>query len=140
MARLTGRAMHFDHMQARTGAYTQLPESYSEEMHANGVDVNRLRNRILDGDLREEIERFSGASVEASLSPTVYEGAAGEELEARAFRIFGAFSKSVSTMMDKLGTALRKELAWTPSEVYAMLSVSGRFPPPTRADRVQPKP
>ena len=117
MARLTGRAMHFDHMQARADIYTQLPESYSEEMHANDVDVSRLRNRILDADLRAEIELFSSASIEASLSPTVYKGATGEDLEDRAMRNFGAFSASVSTVMDKLGTALRKELAWTPDEI-----------------------
>lgn len=114
MARLTGRAMHFDHMQARQGKYTQLPEGYSEDMHANGVEVVRLRNRVLDDDLRAAILSFESASAEVSMSPKRYEGLNGEALEDAATLLMATFSSEVTAVMDHLGRKLRDELAWIP--------------------------
>ncbi|MCD1572268.1 hypothetical protein [Agromyces mediolanus] len=116
MARLTGRAMHFDHMQARKGQYTQLPGGHSEDMHANGVDVIRLRNRLLDADLRADIQRFESASVDATLSPQTFEGLEGDALESAALARINTFGDEVSRIMDRLGTSLRAELEWRPSE------------------------
>jgi len=69
MTRLTGRAVHFDHMQARRGQYTQLPEQWSEEMHNNGVDVRRLTARVLEDDVRDAVPRFTKVCAEVSVSP-----------------------------------------------------------------------
>lgn len=114
MARLTGRAMHFDHMQAREGRYTQLPDDLSDDMHANGVDVNRLRTRILDPELRAAVDNFHTETIKATLDPGRYQGLHGEELETRAFAVAGDFATAVRRVMDQVGTALRAELDWRP--------------------------
>ncbi|MCJ0700239.1 hypothetical protein FRIG_03670 [Frigoribacterium faeni] len=111
MARLTGRALHFDHMQARRGEYTQFPAHYSDEMHTNGVDVTRLRNRLLDDSLRTRIERFQEECAKASMLPTRYKGLEGDQLEAEALGLLTTFGSQVSILMDYLGTVLRRELA-----------------------------
>lgn len=113
MARLTTRAMLFDHMQAREGKQTQLPPDLSDEMHANGVEVNKLRTRILDADLRAEIDSFVSASVDASLTPRIYDNLQGEAVEQAAFHRSTEFYSHATHTMDKLGDALRRELEWT---------------------------
>lgn len=115
MARLAGRAMHFDHMQAREGKYTQLPDRFSEEMQANGVDVNRLQSRILDDELRASVDRFRRAGIEATLDPRRYVGLKGEGLESAALHALTKFGDEVTRVMDDLGVAVREELAWSPS-------------------------
>lgn len=114
MARLTGRALHFDHMQAREGQYTQLPADYSDEMHANGVDVIRLRNRLLDEELRTRIELFESECSEASMSPMHYRGLDGEQLESKALDVLTKFGLQVANAMNELGIALRTELSRAP--------------------------
>ncbi|WP_157535559.1 MULTISPECIES: DUF3824 domain-containing protein [unclassified Microbacterium] len=115
MARLTGRAMFFDHMQAREGKQTQLPSELSDAMHVNGVDVNRLRTRLLDTELRAAVDSFRSASIAASLDPGVYEGRSGNDVENAAFARSSRFAEHVERMMDELGAALRTELEWTPT-------------------------
>lgn len=114
MARLTGRAMHFDHMQAREGQYTQLPPDHDAEILSNGFDVIRLRNRLLDQDLRRAIERFESASSAATMPPVYYKGLSGEALESAANRLSGQFGEEYALVMDQLGEALRTELSWLP--------------------------
>ncbi len=114
MARLTGRAIHFDHMHARKSLYTQLPDEYDQEMTANSTDVSRLRNRILDSGLREAIATFQSASNQATESPGRYEGLQGPALEAEAMRVLREFGAHVDNVMNQIGVALRSELVWEP--------------------------
>ena len=116
MARFTGRAMHFDHMQAREGRYTQLPAEHDAEILSNGFDVIRLRNRLFDQDLRRAIERFASASTAAMMPPTHFEGLSGEDLETIANRLSSRFFDEYTVVMDLLGHALRTELSWLPDE------------------------
>lgn len=119
MARLTGKTMHFDHMQARKESYTQLPPEYDAEMLANGTDVIRLRNRILDGTLRGAIDAFEAASVAATISPKVYEGKSGRDLEDLAERRPLDFNDSYNSVMAHLGEGLRREIEWSPTPAEA---------------------
>lgn len=115
MARYTGRSMHFDHMQARKGLYTQLPENHSDEILANGFDVIRLRNRLLDQELRTAIEHFEAQCAAAMiLPPQEYRGLTGDELETAALTREARFGDQYAAVMHHLGTALRAELDWTP--------------------------
>lgn len=114
MARLTGRTMHFDHMQAREGKYNQLPGDDDNEILSNGFDVIRLRNRLLDDELREAIDEFHAAASHGLLPPTHYQGLSGEQLETAAALLSSRFGNDYTRVMDKLGIALRTELAWTP--------------------------
>ncbi|GAA3332173.1 hypothetical protein HP467_15855 [Curtobacterium albidum] len=114
MARLTGRTMHFDHMQAREGKQTQLPSQYDDEMHANGVDVIRLRNRLLDDDLRRSIAVFESQCDQVSKLPLRYQGHVGEEADGVAFELMRTFGDQVSVVMDAVGVALRANLSTPP--------------------------
>ena len=116
MARLTGRTLHFDHMQARKGQYTQLPQGHDEEILVNGFDIIRLQNRLLETDLRSAIERFHSASSGAMMPPTQYEGLSGEALESAATRVSSRFADEYAVAMDQLGEAVRTELRWLPDE------------------------
>lgn len=110
MARLTGRTMHFDHMQARESKYTQLPHNYSEEMHSNGVDVIRLRNRLLDADLRETIAIFEKQCTAVSMVPDRYQARPAEDADAVAMELLREFDGQVTSVMDAVGEALRANL------------------------------
>lgn len=116
MARFTGRAMHFDHMQAREGEYTQLPADHDAEIMSNGFDVIRLRNRLLDQDLRHAIERFEAAASSGMMPPTHFKGLSGQALESAAARLAGQFGDEYTLVMGHLGEALRTELSWVPSD------------------------
>ncbi|WP_182711139.1 hypothetical protein [Curtobacterium flaccumfaciens] len=115
MARLTGRTMHFDHMQARAGKYTQLPSEYDEEMHANGVDVIRLRNRLLDKDLRQSIASFESQCGYVSFLPPRHQTERPEEVDAVALEQMRTFGDQVSIVMDAVGEALRANLSASPT-------------------------
>jgi hypothetical protein len=112
MARLTGRAMHFDHMQAREGEYTQLPPGYSDEMFENGVEVTRLRNRILNNQLRMQIAAFTMQCTEASMSPTRYQNRPIGDADDVALALMRQFNIQVETVMDAVGEALRANLRY----------------------------
>lgn len=116
MARFTGRAMHFDHMQAREGKYTQFPTDHDAEIMSNGFDVIRLRNRLLDQNLRRAIERFESAASASMMPPTHFEDLSGQALESAAARLAGQFGEAYTLVMAQLGEALRTELSWVPTE------------------------
>ena len=86
MARFAGQAMHFDHMQARQGKYTQLPDALSDDMFANLVEVRRLASRILDSAVRDAVDGFIGLTGRLSTSPKDLEGLVGDRLEDGALR------------------------------------------------------
>lgn len=127
MARVTGRAMHFDHMQARQGLYTQLPDNYSEKIHANAVDVTRLRNRVLDEDLRAAIEQFQSTCNTAASAVERFVGLKDEALERVASGELTNFGLHVDAVMNQLGASLRTELSWLPSDLAG--ATNGRSRP-----------
>ena len=114
MTRLTGKTLVFDHMNARKGLQTQLPEEYSDEIYANGVDVIRLRNRVLSEELRETITHFAEACRQISLTPSGYTDLSPETVESHANALYTHLDTHYKNTMDQLGTALRAELEWTP--------------------------
>lgn len=74
MARLTGKAIHFDHMQARDGKYAHLPETLSEDMLINTVEVRRLASRILDPKVRDTVDEFIELSTRLTCCPNILKG------------------------------------------------------------------
>lgn len=112
MARHAGKTIHFDHMQAREGQYTQLPGSLSEEIHANGVEVRRLVTRVLDGDVRAAVADFSSICARLTLAPTDLQGLAGDQLEIRVCAQMEELTVSCDAVFGILGDAVRGELAW----------------------------
>jgi hypothetical protein len=115
MARLTWQIMHFDHMQARKGEYTQLPGTLSEESYANLVEVRRLQSRILDSDVRDAVNRFIEISVSLSTSPKDLEGLSGDTLERYMSGKLAEFGDGYDAASRLLGEAIRQEIAWQPT-------------------------
>ncbi|WJZ68553.1 hypothetical protein [Kocuria rosea] len=114
MARFTGQAMHFDHMQAREGMFTQLPGTLSEDSYANKVEVRRLASRILDSGVRDAVDRFVELSARLSTSPKDLEGLSGDRLESCALAKFSQLNEGYAAMSKILGEATRRELEWQP--------------------------
>lgn len=114
MARLTYKAMHFDHMQARGGKYTQLPDALSDDIHSNGVEVRRLVSRVLDAGVRAAVDAFDETSARLSTSPRYLEGLTGDELENRAAASMMELNDGYEALTSILGEALRREIAWSP--------------------------
>lgn len=110
LTRLTGRTFHFDHMNARDQNYTQLPDGWSEEIQANGVEVNRLKTRVLDVGVRDAVLAFSTHCIEMTMTPSGFKGLSGEELENFALSKMNQMSVQVALVMDALGEAIRSEL------------------------------
>jgi hypothetical protein len=115
-ARLAGRTMHFDHMQARKGQISLLPADDDKELLANGFDVIRLRNGLLDEGLRTSIEQFEAACAVATAPPVQFQGLGAAELEQVADRLMVGFHDSYTQVMSDLGRAVRAELDWLPSD------------------------
>ena len=115
MARLNGRLMYLDHINAREGNYNSLlPEDLNSDLHANGVEVIRLCNRILDADLRERISTFEAQCASTTFLGKAYEGVHGIELESLALREEAKLSEAYKVVMEHLGDSLRTELARLP--------------------------
>lgn len=119
MARLTSKAMHFDHMQARQAKYTQLPETLSEDMMANAAEVRRLASRILDSEVRDAVDKFIALSTRLSMLPKSLEGLTGSRLEDQAFAKLAEYDKGFTAMTTTLGEAARQEIAWRPADLAA---------------------
>lgn len=115
MARLTGKAMHFDHMQAREGKYTQLPEGLSEEMLAAEVEVSRLTARVRDPQVRAAVKDLTELSAHLSTLPTDLQGLSGYDLERRGNAKLREFGDRYSAVAEVVGEAVRREIDWRPS-------------------------
>lgn len=115
MARLTYEAMHFDHMQARGGKYTLLPDTLSDKMHSNGVEVRRLASRVLDAGVRAAVDTFKDTSARLSTSPRHLQGLIGDGLENRATSDMMELHERFETLTAVLGEAVRREIAWRPA-------------------------
>lgn len=116
MARLTGKAMHFDFMQAREGKYVHLPGSLSEDMLANTTEVRRLANRILDPKVRDTVDEFIELSSRFTTLPEHFRGLSGPDQENRSFAMLHEFNERTKAMMAVLGEAIRREIAWQPND------------------------
>ncbi|WP_442315957.1 hypothetical protein [Yaniella sp.] len=116
MARLTGKAMHFDHMQAREGKYTHLPGTLSEDMLTSTVEVRRLASRILDTKVRDTVDKFIELSTRLTTVPERFRGLSENDLENRAFTRLDEFGEGVIETMTVLGKAIRREIAWQPND------------------------
>lgn len=114
MSRLAGKAMLFDHMQAREARYTQLPGDLSDEMHANGVEVRRLTSRVLDSRVRAAVADFVGRASRLSMSPGYLKGLVGDDLENAATAHMMELGNAYEALSDVLGEALRLEIEWNP--------------------------
>lgn len=115
MARLTGKAMHFDRMQAREGKYTQLPDGLDEQMLAADVEVSRLTARILDPRVRVVVKDLTKLSAQLSTLPTDLQGLNDNDLERRGDARLREFGDGYNAVMDVLGEAVRREIDWRPS-------------------------
>lgn len=119
VARLTGKTMYFDHMQARDEKYTQLPEGLSEEMLQAEVSASRYAERVLDPQVRSAVRRFMDLSKRLSMLPTDLQGLSGEALENHANEKLREFGHGYNSMAELLGEALRREIDWQPDGVGA---------------------
>lgn len=115
VARLTGKAMHFDHMQARDGKYTQLPEGLDEQILAADVEVSRLTARVLDPHVRAAVKDLTKLSAQLSTLPTDLQGFKGADLERRGDVRLRDFGDGYNAVMEVLGEAVRREIDWRPS-------------------------
>lgn len=118
-ARLTGKNLHFDHMQARKGKYTQLPEGVSEEMLAADVEVGRLTARVLDPQVRAAVKDFTELATRLSMLPTDLEGLVDQALEYRATEKVKEFGDGYKAVTEIIGVAIRTEIEWQPVSDYA---------------------
>lgn len=113
MARSTSRALHHDHMQARAGTYGDLPAELDAELLANQLEVTKLRNRVLDDDLRTAIEGLTQASRTATSATTTYPLQTDDSLEHLALSNLAMFAEHAGRITDLLGEHLRAEIKWT---------------------------
>jgi hypothetical protein len=116
LARFTGKTLHFDHMQARQGKYTLLPDTLSDEAHANLVEVRRLTSRILNPDIRVSVDRFVGLTSKLASSPKDLEGLTGDRLERFAIAKVMELNDGYDEITKILGEAVREEIAWAPED------------------------
>lgn len=117
LARQCGRTLHFDHMQARQGRYTQLPDGWGEAELATRLSLKRNASRVLDDDVRAAVEELSEVTARVGLSPMVLKGLSGDDLEAAADARWRPLLPAVERANKEIGSALRRELGWKPSQV-----------------------
>lgn len=114
MARLTGKALYFDHMQAREGRFTQLPGSLSDDMYSNAVQVRRLSSRVLDVSVRTAVEGFVHTCTRLSTLPASDVGQDEQVIEGRSLSVITALGDAYSEALAVLGEVTRAEIAWRP--------------------------
>lgn len=99
-------------MQARGGKYTQIPDTLSDDMHSDGVEVRRLAGRVLDAEVRAAVDAFEDRSARLSTSPRHLQGFVGDDLDNRATSDIMEPHEGYETLMAVLGEAVRREIAW----------------------------
>lgn len=110
MSRLAGAGIHFDHMQARKGEFTQLPPGLSDEMHVNGVNVNRLVSRVLDQTIREQVADFTLFVAGLALLPKALEGLSPGQLEDAMLHKMSEFQARYDAVAVPIGESVRQML------------------------------
>lgn len=117
MARLAGKTMHFDHMQARKKEYGLLPEGLSDEIFSNLVEVRRLTNRILESKVRDAVDEFIALTTRLSLTSEDLKGLAGDRLESYTFVKIAELHEGYEKVSKILGEEARREIAWHPVDL-----------------------
>lgn len=113
------RIVHHDHMKAREGKFTMLPEGYSEDLEASRTNVRRLMSRVLDDALRTSVASFVSGLSDLTLDPRRHyvdaggKVLAGQRLESAADAAYARASSLASNCMERIGTAIRREISWT---------------------------
>ncbi|QHC68856.1 hypothetical protein GSU68_19260 (plasmid) [Rathayibacter sp. VKM Ac-2759] len=114
-ARLVGRAMLHDQEKARDGEFGSLPDGLDEELFNNAVLLAKLRERILDEELRREVQIFHDRSVALSLNPQLlYGNRTPQQLARRTMELLGNWNEDVERVMKHVGAAVRTEMEWKP--------------------------
>lgn len=120
--------MHFDHMQARGGKYTRLPDTLTDEMHSNGVEVRRLASRVFDAEVRAAVDVLEDRSARLFTSPRHFQGFVGDDLENRATSDMMELQEGFEALMAVLGEAVRREIAWRTAVEIVSAAVPIRSP------------
>jgi hypothetical protein len=111
MARANGRALFFDHMQARQGQFLQFGAELSQEMHESQVEVRLHSARVLDPRVREAVDVFIADCVDMTMLPTGYKGLDPEEIDARATQLTARMGETFNRVNGIVGEALRDYLS-----------------------------
>lgn len=111
VARLNGKALHFDHMQARKDQYTHLPEDLSEGLFENEVNVRRLATRVLDEEVRAKVEAFLQFMEAQTSFPVELKPLKGEDLEVFVAHRFAEMHQKYRETAEPLGRVIRALLA-----------------------------
>lgn len=111
VARLNGKALHFDHMQARQSQYTRLPEELSEELFDNEVNLRRLGTRVLNEEIRTKIEAFLQFMGAQTNLPEELKTLQGEQLEAFVAQRRTQMHQQYRETTEPLGREIRALLA-----------------------------
>lgn len=113
MSRIAGKTLHFDHMQAREGLRTNLPDGYSDDAYANGVLVRRLQIMILDPQVRAAVSAFNEAVTRATML-SGYSDLSPDAVELESLHKLDGMNDAWLEVSRVVGEALRSELVWTP--------------------------
>jgi hypothetical protein len=125
-ARATSRIILHDFVTLRDrGQWEQMPEDVSQESYDIGVELGRLRVRVLDDSMREELDQFHWfvAGLEAAF--VLLQGRPKKEalegLETNRQDLVARYR----TLNDHLGTLLRAELGRSPAAPPGQKAVTG---------------
>ncbi|MFT3942234.1 MAG: hypothetical protein QM705_00220 [Ancrocorticia sp.] len=118
MARLNGRALHLDYLNAREGKQSQLPSQLDEDTYENLVEVQRLKSRVLDSDLRDGVDSFIGTCSKLTMLPPPIKGSSNIDIERNADLQYAEMLDEIHTeyviLSEKVGMAIRREITWQP--------------------------
>ena len=111
LGRLTSMMLQFDLRQAREGRYTHVPADVSDELQTKGIEVSRLRTRVLDDDVRRAVDGAGAKYGELAMAVMRYrEMGPGAELEAAWDRDIAKLGDAMNEAMETIGGAIRHEL------------------------------
>ncbi|MGA9314510.1 MAG: hypothetical protein WBV77_07775 [Solirubrobacteraceae bacterium] len=101
------------------GTLTQIGEELNEESYRIGVTVRRLKERVLDPELRVAIEQFHNhvSGLDASVV-VVKEMSAQDGIKHLGGQLMN-LTNHYTSVSDLMGTSLRVELGWLPEEVQS---------------------
>jgi hypothetical protein len=101
------------------GTLTLLGEELNEESYRIGVTVRRLKERVLDPELRAAVEQFHSQVSALDASVVFVKDMSAEDgikhLEGQLTNLTNHYI----ALSDRLGEALRGELGWLPEEAQA---------------------
>lgn len=106
------------HTLEATGKMTSLPDGMSDEAFGLTIELNRVRQRILDDDIRQAVSDFYDESVRLSMEAPLEWGVMKNQDPAYLLNIAKRneqqLAASYAELTKKLGAALRKEIGPSP--------------------------